>query len=129
MKAYPNEVKLIFKNFPLPMHPQAKPAAKAALAAQKQGKFWEFYDILFANQGSLSPEFYLKKATELGLNIDKFKADMASPEVAKQLETDIGDGKTLGVQGTPGFFVNGVAVRGAYPLEHFKMIIDRLKAQ
>lgn len=123
--AYPKDVKVVFKNMPLDFHDQAKPAAKAALAAHKQGKFWEYHDILFANQQGLNEAFYVEQAQKLGLNVDKFKADMASPEVEKQLESDIAIAKQNGIEGTPGFFVNGVAVRGAYPFEHFKKIIDR----
>ena len=125
MKAYPNDVRLVFKNLPLPMHPQAEPAAKAALAAGKQGKFWEFHDTLFKNQQKLSDEFFLSEAKNLGLDIDKFKADMASAEIAQQIEADKKIAASQNINGTPGFFVNGVAVRGAYPTAHFKTIIDR----
>lgn len=129
MKAYPNDVKLVFKNMPLPFHEQAAPAAKAAWAAGKQGKFWEYHDALFANQKSLSPEFYIQQATTLGLNLDKFKADMNSADAEAQIKADRELGEKNGISGTPGFFVNGVAVRGAYPLDHFKKIVDRWLAQ
>lgn len=125
LKAYPKDVKVAFKQLPLPMHPQAKPASQAALAAGKQGKFWEMHDALFKNQGELAPAFYEAKAKELGLNVDKFKADMESAEIKKHVEDDMAQAEKLGVQATPGFYVNGVAVRGAYPFEHFKGIIDR----
>lgn len=125
MKAYPSDVKVVFKNLPLQMHPQAEPAAKAALAAGKQGKFWEMHDALFANQSKLNPDFYETQAKALGLNIDQFKKDMASPEIEAQIKADVEIANKQGIQGTPGFFVNGVAVRGAYPFDHFKMIIDR----
>lgn len=125
LKAYPKDVKVAFKQLPLPMHPQAKPAAQAALAAGKQGKFWEMHDAMFKSQGELAPAFYEAKAKELGLNVDKFKADMESAEIKKQVEDDMAQAEKLGVQATPGFYVNGVAVRGAYPFEHFKGIIDR----
>ncbi len=126
LKAYPNDVKLVFKNLPLPFHNQAMPAAKAALAAGKQGKFWEFHDALFDNQDKLSDSFYLAKAGELKLDIEKFKKDMASPEIEKQIKDEAALANEKGIQGTPGFFVGGVAVKGAYPVEHFKTIIDRL---
>ncbi len=124
-KAFPNDVKIVFKNLPLPFHQNALPAAKAALAAAKQGKFWEMHDALFANQRNLSAEFFNETATKLGLNMEKFKADMESPEITKQIEEDQALAKTHGISGTPGFFVNGVAVKGAYPFDHFKQIIDR----
>jgi protein-disulfide isomerase len=129
MEAYPNQVKLVFKNIPLQFHKQAMPAAKAALAAAKQGKFWEMHDMLFENQGSLGDAFYVEAATKLGLDVEKFKTDMASPEVEAQVKADQEQGEKNGIQGTPGFFVNGVAVKGAYPLDHFKGIIDRLLAE
>lgn len=125
MKAYPKDVKVAFKNLPLPFHKDARPAAQAALAAGKQGKFWEMHDALFENQRSLSKEFYLAKAKELGLNVDQFTKDMESDEIKKQIDADSELGAKNGIQGTPGFFVNGVAVRGAYPFDHFKGIIDR----
>lgn len=124
-KAYPNDVKIAFKHLPLPFHDQAMPAARASWAAQKQGKFWEYHDELFTNQANLGDEFYAKTAEKLGLKMDKFKADMASEESKKAVEADAELAKQHGISGTPGFFVNGVAVKGAYPFEHFKKIIDR----
>lgn len=125
LKAYPNEVKVVFKNLPLPFHKNAMGAAKAALAAAKQGKFWEMHDELFKNQRNLSQDFYIKTAQKLGLNVEKFKKDMNSPEIKKQIDEDMALARKHGIRGTPGFFVGGVAVKGAYPFEHFKKIIDR----
>lgn len=125
-KLYPKDIKFVFKNLPLPGHENAEPAAKAALAANKQGKFWEYEEKLFANQRALSEEKYVEFAKELGLNIDQFNKDRASPEIAKQIQADSEQAKSFDISGTPAFFVNGVAVRGAYPISHFKMIIDRL---
>lgn len=125
LAAYPKDVKVVFKNLPLPRHQEGKIAAKAALAAGKQNKFWEMHDLLFDNQTQLNQAFYEKAATDLGLNVEQFKKDMESPEVEKQIQEDMKIAEKHGIQGTPGFFVNGVAVRGAYPLEHFKMIVDR----
>lgn len=127
MKAHPNDVKIAFKNLPLPFHPEARGAAKAALAAGNQGKFWEMHDKLFGGQEGLSQQTYLKLAGELGLNVDKFKTDMESPEIAASLDEDIKLAEKLGVQGTPGFFVNGVQVRGARPAAYFEQIIAKLK--
>jgi protein-disulfide isomerase len=125
LKAYPNDVKVVFKNLPLPFHANAVPAAKAALAANKQGKFWEMHDKLFENQRELTPENFEKFAKELGLDVAKFKADMSDPALDAQIEADKKLAEQHGIQGTPGFFVNGVAVKGAYPFPHFKTIIDR----
>lgn len=125
LKEYPNDVKLVFKNLPLPFHEKAKPAAKAALAAGKQGKFWEMHDQLFKNQGALGDELFAKLAQDLSLDMAKFKADMESPEIAKVVDDDAELARKVGVNGTPGFFVNGVLVSGAQPLPAFKAIIDR----
>lgn len=125
LKAYPKDVKVVFKHFPLGFHKEAEPAAKATYAAQQQGKFWEFHDALFNNQDKLGTDFYLATAKELKLDEAKFKADMNSEAAAKQVKEDSELGSKNGIQGTPGFFVNGVAVKGAYPASHFKQIIDR----
>ncbi len=125
LKAYPNDVKIAFKNLPLPFHKSAVPAAKAAMAANMQGKFWEMHDKLFENQRELTPANFEKWAQEIGLDVAKFKTDMNNPEIDKQIEEDKKIAEAQGIQGTPGFFVNGVAVRGAYPFDHFKGIIDR----
>lgn len=123
--AYPNDVKVVFKHKPLPMHPEAEPAARATWAAGKQGKFWEMHDALFKDQDKLGTAFYEAQAKTLGLNVDQFKKDFASPEAQKAVKDDATLADSLGVQGTPNFFVNGVAVRGAYPVDHFKKIVDR----
>ena len=124
-KAYPKDVKFVFKHYPLPFHKEADPAARASWAAGKQGKFWEYHDALFNNQDKLGAAFYLEQAKALGLNVDKFKTDMESDEAKSSIKADSELGSKNGIQGTPGYFVNGVAVRGAYPIEHFKMIVDR----
>jgi protein-disulfide isomerase len=129
LEAYPNDVKVAFKQLPLDFHKEATPAAKASLAAHKQGKFWEYHAELFKNQGKLGSAYYDELAKTLGLNVDKFKKDKASPEIEKQVKEDAALGAQHGIQGTPGFFVNGIAVKGAYPVEHFKMIIDKLLAK
>ena len=125
LKEYPNDVKLVFKNLPLPFHEKAKPAARAALAAGRQGKFWEMHDLLFKNQASFSDEYFVKLAGDLKLDVDKFKADMNSPDTEKAIADDTAQAQKLGVNGTPGFFVNGVMISGAQPLPAFKAIIDR----
>ena len=125
LKEYPEKVKLVFKNLPLPFHPNAKPAAKAALAAGEQGKFWEMHDKLFENQRSLNAETFNQVAKDLGLDVDKFKKDFEKEEFDKMIEEDMALASKLGIQGTPGFFVNGVQVRGARPLPYFKDLVER----
>ena len=100
-------------------------AGEASVAASQDGKFWEMHDKLFANQKDLNAESYEKWAKEIGLNVDQFKKDLTSQELADQIAKDEKIAESLGIQGTPGFVVNGVMVRGAYPFAHFKKIIDR----
>lgn len=128
-KEYGDKVKIVFKNLPLPFHPEAKPAGVAALAAHKQGKFWEMHDKLFENQSQLGAETYARLAKEIGLDVKKFESDIKDAALEKQVEEDAALASKLGVRGTPGFFVNGVQVRGARPLPYFKQIIDRWLAQ
>lgn len=129
LKEYPNDVRVAFKNLPLPFHKNAEPAARAALAAGKQGKFWEMHDVLFANQKQLNEALYEAEAKKLGLDMKKFKADYESEELKKQVEGDAAQARKIGISGTPGFSVNGVLVKGAYPVPHFKKIIDRWLAK
>lgn len=120
---YPKDVKFVFKNYPLPFHPNAMPAAKAAIAAGKQGKFFEMHDKLFENQRELSPEKYEAWAKELGLNVDQFKKDMDAPETAAQVTAEMKEGGDVGVRGTPSFFINGKQPAGR-SLELYSSIID-----
>ncbi|MDD2941642.1 MAG: thioredoxin domain-containing protein [bacterium] len=129
LKSYPGKVKVVFKNLPLPFHPEAEPAAIAALAAGKQGKFWEMHDLLFDNQAELSSAKYLEFAGKLGLDLNKFKDDLDSAEVKKAVKDDAELAGSLGVRGTPGFFVNGVQVKGARPAAYFNTLIDRWLAK
>lgn len=129
LRAYPREVNFVYKNFPLPMHPHAELAARAALAAGRQGKFWEMHDELFRHSASLTPETINGIAEQIGLDAPRFKADLGSPEVAKQLDTEIRQGKVAGINGTPSFFVNNRAAN-TRSLEGFKAMIDEeLKKQ
>ncbi len=125
LKAYPKDVKVVFKHLPLAFHKNAKPAARATMAAHEQGKFWEMHDKLFQNQKNLKEPFFIKTAKDIGLDVEKFKTDYKSGKYDKQIDSDMAIAAKNGIRGTPGFFVNGVSVKGARPFEHFKMIIDR----
>jgi predicted DsbA family dithiol-disulfide isomerase len=116
---------VVFRNQPLPMHPNAMPAALAAEAAHRQGKFWEMHDKLFGDQKSLGPETYEKYAKELGLNMARWKADMDSEAVKKTIADDSQAGTAIGARGTPAFFINGRPLSGAQPFESFKAVIDQ----
>ncbi len=122
--AYGDKIRFAWKNQPLPFHPNAMPAAKAAMAAYRQGKFWQMHDLLFANQRDLNDANYEKWAQQIGLDMAKFKKDMASPAVADEIAADSKEGQRLGANGTPSFFINGRSVVGAQPFESFKSVID-----
>ena len=124
MAAYPKDVKRVYKQFPLTsIHPNAMPASKAAVAAGKQGKFWEMHAKLFGNQRELSPENYKKWAEELKLDVAKFEKDMASPEVQAMIDKDMQDAKAADVTGTPTIFVNGKRLQQR-SMDGFKAAID-----
>lgn len=124
-KDYGKDLRIVWKNNPLPFHPHAMPAAKAAMAAAAQGKFWEFHDKLFADQAHLDDATFEKYAKELGLNMSKFKAAMSSPKTEEAIKADVELASQLGARGTPGFFINGRPLRGAQPKEAFKAVIDK----
>ena len=123
LEAFPNDLKFVYKNFPLSFHKQALPAAKAAVAAGKQGKFWEMHDIVFEKMRELSDEKYPIWAGELGLDVEKFKADFASPETAALIAAEQKSGQAAGVRGTPTFFINGRKPSGR-SFEAFKAMIE-----
>ena len=127
MKKHDKKIKYVFKNFPLGFHPQAAPAAKAVWAAGKQGKFYEYHDKLFENQAKLGDELFVQIAKDLGLDVEKFNKDRASEDTDKQIKEDMKQAQDIGIQGTPGFLLNGVKILGAYPVEHFEKIISRLE--
>ena len=124
LKAYPQEVKFVFKQFPLVrIHQNAMPAAKASLAAHKQGKFWEYHDKIFANQRALDLESLKKYAQEIGLDLAKFEADMNSPAVQAQIDEEMKLAQTAQVSGTPTLFVNGKRL-GNRSFDGIKQLVD-----
>ena len=120
---------MYFLNNPLGFHPNAMPAAKAAMAAHRQGKFWEMHDKLFENQRQLSDDNYAKWAQEIGLDVEKWKRDMADPALQAEIERQQKAGVALGARGTPGFFINGELLSGAQPFDRFKAAIDKQLAE
>lgn len=125
LKAYPDQVKLIFKQYPLEIHNQAALAAAAALAAKKQDKFWEMHDAMFANRHNLSREQLLVMAKWIGLDMTKFQADLDSPAIKKELEQDVRDGDDARVEGTPTLFINGQRYNGPLSAVALKAILDQ----
>lgn len=124
IKMYPNNVRLVFKQFPLDMHPQAHLAAEASLAANAQGKFWELHDKMFANYRSLSRANILTWAKEIGLDMNKFTADLDSGKYKKMVDREEDEGMTAGVMGTPTFFINGKRYNGAMEPEMVKPLLE-----
>lgn len=123
-ETYGDQVKLVYKNFPLPFHEHAQDAAIAALCAKDQGKFWEYHDVLFQNQDSLKITDLKKYASDLSLKTQNFNSCLEDKKYKGQIEADMMEGNKLGVRGTPAFFINGRLVSGAQPFENFRTIID-----
>jgi protein-disulfide isomerase len=125
----PDKVRMIWKNNPLPFHPNAKPAAEAAqgvFASAGNDGFWKFHDAAFKNQSALGDDSYVKWAQDAGVkDIAAYKAGLAAHKWADKVDKDLNDGKAAGVQGTPSFFVNGVFINGAQPFDNFKKTIDQ----
>jgi len=124
-KEYGDQVRIVFKHQPLDFHAKAPAAHAAAEAAHRQGKFWEMHDKIFADQKAMSPEKYVEYATELELDVDQFQKDVASADVKKKVDADKKEAARLGSSGTPGFFINGLNLKGAKPFEAFKEVIDK----
>jgi len=124
LKAYPTQVRLFFKEFPLDIHSQAALAAAAAVAAQKQGKFWPMHDALFASHTDLRRPTILALASAIGLDMKRFEVDIDSPEVRKAVVHDLEDGQNAGVMSTPTIFIDGQHYNGNIKLETLKPILD-----
>ena len=130
LQAYPNDVRLVYKQYPLSTHPHARMAAEAALAAHAQNKFWPMHDKLFANSRRLSDATVLAAAKEIGLDLTKFQNDLKSAKVKQIVEKDIADGDKAQVSGTPTVFINGKRYNGPLELVILKPILDgELKAK
>lgn len=124
LPGYDKDVQLVFRHYPLPKHANAEPAAKASLAAHRQGKFWEMHDRLFADQSALTPADLSKHAEALQLDMAQFRKDMADLKSTVAINNEFADGRVLNVSTTPSFFVNGRLVTGAKPAEEIALIID-----
>jgi protein-disulfide isomerase len=123
LKQYPKELKFVYKQYPLPMHQNAMNASRAALAAGKQGKFWEMHDTIFGHQGALALDNLKQYAQEIALNVDQFEKDMASPEVQKQIDEETKLAGEAQVTGTPTLFLNGRRVMNR-SADGLKQMID-----
>jgi len=126
LEKYPGKVRLVYKHLPLDgLHPQARRVSEAAWCAGQQDRFWQFHDAVYADTSNDASEATLARyATAAGLDAGKFASCLASPEAKSAVQREVAQGESLGLNSTPGFFVNGREVRGAQPLEAFVAIID-----
>jgi len=123
---YGDKIKIYFRHFPLEsIHPQARNGSQAALCANEQGKFWEMHDELFLTQDLISVDNSKTLAKKLGLDAEKFAKCLDSNQFDSVINTDLQDGSSYGVSGTPTFFINGWRLVGAQPLAAFTAIIDK----
>ncbi len=130
MKEYGDKVRWVYKHFPLDsIHPYARPLAEASECAAEQGKFWEFVDADFEKQGEIGADFAEKIASDLKLNMDKFKSCVSSRKYKDRVSADYSAGLAAGVQGTPHTLINGIALSGAVPYEQVKALIDQALAK
>ena len=128
---YGDKIKFVYKHLPLSFHDNAKISSQyfEAIALQNSKKAYRFHDLLFAEQSKLKRgESFLKRiAKEAGADMKRLAKDLNSKEVLRRIEEDEKEAARFGIQGTPGFLLNGIPVKGAYPAEHFnKKIVDRL---
>jgi protein-disulfide isomerase len=124
LSTYGDRIRFVYRHYPLPNHPNARPAAEAAACADEQDKFWQYHDRLFANPTKLSDPDLKQHASELGLNTGQFNGCVDSHKLKAKVDGDLKAGEEAGVNGTPAFFINGRMISGAQPFEAFKKIID-----
>ncbi|HLD19560.1 MAG TPA: DsbA family protein [Candidatus Nanoarchaeia archaeon] len=129
LQKYGNDVRLVYKHFPLSFHPEATPAAEASECAGEQNKFWEFHDKVFENQDSMSVANYKKWAGELGLKQAQFDQCADSRKYKSKVEQQTQQGQADGVSGTPTFYINGQQIVGAQPQSVFEQAIDAVLKQ
>jgi thiol-disulfide isomerase/thioredoxin len=121
---YGDKVRVVFRDFPLFIHPEAQKAHEAAQCARDQGKFWPYHDMLFENQRAMKPDNLKAYAEDLGLDTAKFNACLDDGVKESVVKADMEAGREIGVSGTPAFYINGRFLNGAQPFENFERIID-----
>lgn len=124
LSAYGDKIRFVYRHYPLPNHPNAKPAAEASACALEQDRFWPFHDRLFANTSKLAESDLKAHAASAGLDMARFTGCVESRKYKAQVERDITEAGGAGVTGTPAFFINGRPLEGAQPFEVFKRVID-----
>jgi protein-disulfide isomerase len=126
LKAYPNDVKLIFKQYPLTdLHSQAELAAEAALAAHRQGKFWPLHDAMFADRTHLTRQNILAMAGKAGLDLKRFQQDWDSPAVKQAVARDRADGDKIFVNGTPSIYIDGQKYNGELDVDAIRPVLEK----
>lgn len=122
---YPEQVRFVYRDFPIASHPQARPAAEAAHCAHEQGQFWAYHDALFAQAPDLKPSDYLRLAESLKLNTGEFTACLSSNRPKAAVGRDVMDARRIGLSGTPTFFINGRYMVGLQTLEALREAVER----
>lgn len=123
LEAYGENVRFVYRDYPI-LGPDSQTAALAGECALQQDKFWEFHDLVYANQDDMSMDAFMTYASDLGMDTEAFAACVDSEETQQLVLRDYEAGQTLGVSGTPTFFINGKMISGAMPFENFKSVID-----
>ncbi|MCE3009063.1 MAG: DsbA family protein [Proteobacteria bacterium] len=129
-KAYGDKVRIIFKHLPLDFHPKALPASKyfEAIANQDHAKAYKYHSIIFENQDKLKSQgeaFMKEAAKKAGADMKRLAKDLEDASITERINADIAEAQKFGISGTPGFIINGVSLKGAYPFSEFKKIIDK----
>jgi len=122
---YPGQIRFVYRDLPLPGHPESLPAAEAAHCAGEQGAYWKFHDALFSGQYALGRAAYEQYAADLGLDTAAFTSCLDDHRNQAEVKADAADAARLGLTGTPSFVINGRILIGALPFEDFKAIIDQ----
>ncbi|MGA2488647.1 MAG: DsbA family protein [Anaerolineales bacterium] len=124
LASYPNQIRFVYRDLPLPMHSEAEPAAEAADCAGEQGAYWKYHDALYGQQYGLNRAAYEHYASDLGLDGKAFAACLDSRRYQSEVEADANDAAKVGLTGTPSFVINGRILIGALPFSDFKTVID-----
>jgi protein-disulfide isomerase len=125
LAAYPGKIRMVYRHFPLTsIHPDAMSASEAAMCAGEQDAYWNFHEKLFSSD-SLGKAAYIQYAQDLGLNMADFETCLTAHKYQQAIQADIDFAVNLGIRSTPTFFINGLAIVGAQPLDVFKQVIDK----
>jgi protein-disulfide isomerase len=125
LERYPDQVRLVHRHFPLDnIHPFARPAAEASMCADEQGKFWEYHDGIFARRGKLEDGSFAEIGSAVGLDADEFDSCIRERRYKDFVEADFAAGREAGVTGTPSFFLNGIALKGARSVDELSRYVD-----